>query len=135
MTDLGTDIATPVQAEGIPDLDPMFGLAAGRTALLQALARRLTTRRGLLAWIGDDPAYGEDVRDMLGDSGSTARASALAARVERQCLADERVLAAQATATFTDGALAVSVQATDAAGPFRFTLKTDGVTVALLGEF
>lgn len=128
---LGTDINTPI-TDGVPDLDPMFGLVSGRLALAQAIARRLTTRRGLLEWIGDDPEYGHDVREYLGEDVGPRAEFVIASRVQAECLKDERVRAAQVTATLTSGRLTLSIKLTDADGPFRLTLAVTGVTVELL---
>ncbi len=125
------DVNTPI-VDGIPDLDPAFALVSGRLALVQAIARRLTTRQGELAWIGDDPVYGEDLRELLGED-ATPRASFRAAqRIQAQCLADERVLSARAEVTITQGRLVATVQLTDADGPFRLTLAITAVGVETL---
>ena len=61
MTDIGTDLYC------ISDLDPAGRTVSGPEALAQAIARRLQTPRGALAAIGDDPDYGLDLRDYVGD--------------------------------------------------------------------
>ena len=54
------DINTPIDsATGLPDLDPYFRVVTGRTAVAQALLRRLVTPRGGLL---GEPLYGLDVR-------------------------------------------------------------------------
>ena len=135
MTPLGTDISTPVLDEGLLDLDPTFALCAGRAQLAQAIGRRITTRRGTLAWIGDDPDYGVDVRDYLGSDADAQTASRIAAMVEAEVLRDERVRACQATATVADGTLTLSLRLADADGPFRLVLAVSAVTVDLLKVF
>ena len=129
---LGTDVNTPVDADGILDLDPSFRLVSGRTALVQALARRITTQAGTLAWIGDDTEYGHDVREYLGDEAAPRAAFVVSSRVERELLKDERVKAARVTASLTSGSLVIVAQVSDADGPFRFTLAIAGVTISLL---
>lgn len=129
MTDnpnIGADVSC------VSGLDPLFTLVTGRTALGQAIARRLQTPRGTLAWIGDTADYGDDVRQHLGDDLTPRLASLIASRVEAEALADERVRAATATVTLLAGALRVGLQLADAAGPFRLTLSIDAVTVAVL---
>jgi len=130
-SNLGTDINTPI-TNGVPDLDPMFTLVSGRTALVQALARRLTTKHGMLEWIGDDPEYGHDVREYLGEDVGPRAEFVIASRVQAECLKDERVRAAQVTPTLTAGRLSLAVRITDAEGPFRFTLAVSDVSVELL---
>lgn len=129
--DLGIDINTPI-VDGVPDLDPMFGLVSGRAALAQALARRLSTVRGTLAWIGDDPEYGDDGRQYLGEDVGKRAEFVIASRAQAECLKDERVRAAQVTATLTAGHLTRTVTITDADGVFRFTLATSAVTAESL---
>lgn len=128
---LGTDINTPI-LDGEVTLDPMFTLVSGRVALAQAIARRLTTAHGTLAWINDDPEYGHDVREYLGEDVGPRAEFVIASRVQAECLKDERVRAAQVTATLTSGRLNLAVRLTDADGPFRLTLAVTGVTVELL---
>lgn len=135
MTTLGTDINTPVNDESILDLDPAFGLATGRLQLAQAIGRRITRRRGELGWIGDDPDDGMDVRDFLGGDADAASAFQIEAQVEAEAMRDERVLAAKATATITDGTLTISLRLADADGPFRLVLAVSAVTVDLLKVF
>lgn len=113
-------------------LDPLFTLVTGRAALVQAIARRLQTPRGTLAWIGDTADYGYDVRQHLADDLSPRLLSAIATRVEAEALADERVRAAVASVTLLAGVLRVALSITDAAGPFRLTLSIDAVTVTVL---
>lgn len=132
MSTLGTDISTPVSDEGLLDLDPAFGLASERVSLAQAIGRRITTRRGTLAWIGDDPDYGLDVRDYLGSDVDGAVAFRVGAMVQSEVMRDERVLACTASASITDGTLTLSLRLADAAGPFRLVLAISAVTVELL---
>lgn len=132
MTTLGTDIATPVSDEGLLDLDPTFALATGRVQLAQAIGRRITTRRGTLAWIGDDPDYGIDVRDFLGSDAGPSTAFRIGAAVQAEVLRDERVRGCEASATITDGTLTLSLRLADADGPFRLVLAVSAVTIDLL---
>lgn len=132
MTTLGTDIATPVSAEGLLDLDPTFALATGRAQLAQAIGRRVTTRRGTLGWIGDDPDYGIDVRDFLGSDAGPSTAFRIAAAVQAEVLRDERVRGCEVSATITDGTLTLSLRLADADGPFRLVLAVSAVTIDLL---
>jgi hypothetical protein len=109
VSDLGIDINTPV-VNGEVTLDPLFGLVSGRTALAQALARRNTTEHGLLAWIGDDPEYGHDVRQYLGEDVGPRATFVVASRFQAECLKDERVRAAQVTASLVAGRLTIAAR-------------------------
>jgi hypothetical protein len=134
VSDLGIDINTPV-VNGEVTLDPLFGLVSGRTALAQALARRNTTEHGLLAWIGDDPEYGHDVRQYLGEDVGPRAEFVVASRVQAECLKDERVRAAQVTASLVAGRLTIAATITDADGVFRLTLSVTAVSVEVLRVF
>lgn len=129
-----TTIATPVDADGVVDLDPAFGLVSGRLALAQAIARRITTRAGLLARIGDDPAYGIDVRESLGADTDTddRTAFAIAAEVQAEVMRDERVRGADVSAALADGVVILTILLADAIGPFRLVLAVSAVTVEIL---
>lgn len=127
----GVDINTPV-VNGEIVIDPMFTLVSGRVALAQALARRLTTKHGTLEWINDNPEYGHDVREYLGEDVGPRAEFVIASRVQAECLKDERVRAAQVTPTLAAGRLSLAVRITDAEGPFRFTLAVSDVSVELL---
>lgn len=135
MTVATIDINTPIGADGVIDLDPAFGLVSERLALVQALARRVTTERGTLAWIGDDPEYGDDVRAFLGDDVEARQSFVVASRVERELLRDERVRGARVAASIASGRLTISAQVSDASGPFRFTLAVTAVSVETLKVF
>ncbi len=129
MTDnanIGADVSC------VSGLDPLFTLVTGRVALAQAIARRLATPRGTLAWIGDTSDYGHDVRQYLAESITPRLLTSIAARVEAEALADERVRAAVAAVTLVAGTLRIALTITDAAGPFRLTLSIDAVTVTVL---
>lgn len=127
MTDFGTDIATPVGDDGLPDLDPFFGLVDGYTALAQALLRRVVTPTGAVI---DDPAYGHDVRVYLNDADPSP--TAIAAAVRAQWLADERVEDARVVVTFADNALRIEGVVLAGEGPFRLVLAVSAVTAEIL---
>lgn len=131
---LGTDIATPINDEGVVDLDPSMSLATGRLQLAQAIARRVTTQPGAMSWAegtaGD--GYGIDVRAFLGSDADATTASHVAALVQTEVMKDERVLAADASASILDGLLTLSIRLADASGPFRMVLAVSGVTIELL---
>jgi len=130
-----TTISTPINADGVVDLDPAMRLASGRLALAQAIARRVTTRAGLLARIGDDPAWGLDVRDYLGADTDDRTAFVIAAEVQAEVMLDERVRGADVSATLAAGVITLTILLADSAGPFRFVLAVSAVTVEILRSF
>lgn len=121
----GTDISC------VDDIDPMFGLVSGETALAQAILRRLSTPRGGLL---DDPDYGYDVRALLCDEVTSTRRIAAKAAIANEVEKDERVLMCSADLVFNHQAsrLRIRLAVTTARGPFRLTLDADRVTVELL---
>lgn len=126
MSALGVDLYC------ISDLDPAGRTVSGSEALAQALARRLSTPRGALAAIGDDPGYGTDLRDYVGaDTGAGAEAE-IEAAVRVECLKDERVRDVDVTVSIADRALTVGVRVASTAGALRLVLAVTAVTVDLL---
>lgn len=126
MSDLGSDVSC------VEDLDGAFRSVSGRLALAQAIARRLFTRNGDLALIGDDPDYGSDLRELVGEDVDDRAAFEIAARAEKEALKDERVRTASATATLAGTSLLLSLALSDADGPFRLTLAVTDVSVSVL---
>jgi len=128
MTDFGSDFSA------LDDIDQSLRVVDGKTALMQALARRLTTPRGAL-WYA--PAYGYDIGAHVNSSTDVA---VIEAAAEAQILDDERVDDADVTITISQpepGITAgqrwdMTLRITTAEGPFEFTLAVDAVTGALL---
>lgn len=127
MADLtfGTDIS------GVTDLDKGFSLVSGPRCLAQAIARRLTTRRGGLFYA---PDYGLDVRDMIEERQTAATIAQWQQAIANECEKDERVERATATVTLNTATntAAITVRIETAAGPFRLTLAVTSLTVELL---
>lgn len=123
---LGVDISC------YPDLDAGFSLVSGRTALGQALARRLETPRGGLFY---DRDYGTDVREMVNDAATSAFAQQRQQQIEAEALKEERVGTATATVTYSPATSTATVKlAVDtAAGPYTFILAVTQISIALLG--
>lgn len=113
----------------ILDFPDSGGMAAGRQAHVEALARRLVTERGTCI---DDPDYGEDLLS-LANADVTPRLLAEAeARVVEQFGQDDRTLSAACNLTFAGGVVLVAATVADRAGPFGFTLAVSDVTATLL---
>lgn len=123
---LGVDISC------YPDLDAGFSLVSGRTALGQALARRLETPRGGLFY---DRDYGTDVREMVNDAATSAFAQQRQQQIEAEALKEERVGTATATVTYSPATstAAIKLAVDTAAGPFTFVLAVTSVSIAVLG--
>jgi hypothetical protein len=120
---------------GIDDLDAFMSVLEGgdneTVALMQALARRVTTQRYALFYA---PTYGTDVRTYLADiEDPTVVAGALGI----ECRKDPRVADARATITVTgsgaDTVWTVAIVVTPQEGPtFTLTLEIGSVSVEVL---
>lgn len=119
----GVDVAT------YPDLDPTFSTADGDDVLRQALARRLTTPKGLLDF---HPEYGLDLRAFLNGKVRPEQLELVRTSVESELEQDERVQTATAQVGFDLTSRTLSVDATveTANGPFRLTLAVPLLTSA-----
>lgn len=126
MTDFGYDVSC------VTDLDPAFRQVTGREAVAQAIARRLSTKNGALALVGDDPDYGSDLRELVGEDVGPRALFELQARAEAEALKDERVLTAQASGSLAAGVLTLVLALSDADGPFRLVLAVSEVSVQIL---
>lgn len=131
MADLGTDTSTPAGSDGLPGLDPAFRVVSGRTALAQALLRRLTTPRGTLV---GDTGYGCDVRAWANDTLSAGDLRRLEARVADELRADERVDDVAVVVTFAAEVLRIvaRVRPVDGSTSLRLTLAVSAITAELL---
>jgi phage baseplate assembly protein W len=125
MATLGTDISC------YPDLDAAETLVSGRTALAQAIARRLTTGRGSLFYDGN---YGTDLRSYLSEGFTSDGPGRVRAAIEAECRKDERVSGVTADVTFNSAAqsLKVSISLDTGEGPFSLTLSVTSLTLDLL---
>jgi phage baseplate assembly protein W len=127
VTDFGVDLSC------VSDIEPSFDLVRGRTALAQALARRLGTPRGGLFY---DPTYGYDLRAHLNAAIGPLDTFAIGAAVETECERDERVQRTTATVSFNAQTerLRVALVVEDADGPFPLVLEVSAVTVEILSS-
>lgn len=120
---LGTDIS------GVRDVDPGLGIAGGRLAYAQAIARRLTTPAGTLFY---DREYGHDVRRYV--NAPFFNAEEVQNAVAAEAFKDERTVGATVTATFSDGVLTIELVLDDGDGPFPLTLNVSQLTASVLIE-
>jgi len=111
------------------DLDAGMAEVDGRTALAQALARRLITPRGGLI---DDGNYGFDVRQFINDDASTSDLARIASSIDSELSKDERVVTSTSTIALLLGVATVSSAIVDGVGPFQFVLAITNVTTAIL---
>ena len=123
MPDLGSDFA------GILDLTSGLTQVSGRTALIEAIGRRLTTPKGRLFYNLD---YGHDVRQYL--SAAVPPAGVIESAIAAECLEDERVEDVEVVVELLGDSLRIDVYLTDDAGPFRLTILVSELTVEILRE-
>lgn len=132
MADYGTDSSVTT------DLPLKRSLVSGAPNVGRALLRRLTTPRGGLAEIDDDPNYGFDVRELFQIGfvqGDLERfRTAIGAECEKDlrvdaCAVDLQYSYATQTATIT-----LTVTLVDDDREFTFVLAVTALTVTLLEE-
>lgn len=125
MADLGTDLSC------VDDCTEDFALVSGRTAHLQALARRWTTDRGTL--IGD-AEYGTNLADYINDDMAQSDIAAMNGFAHAEAMKDDRTLECDVTVALSpQGVLSVTGTLQDAEGPFQFTIADlANVTAATL---
>jgi hypothetical protein len=87
---------------------------------------------GVLALVGDDPDYGSDLRELVGEDVGPRALFELQARAEAEALKDERVLTAKASGSLAAGVLTLVLALSDADGPFRLVLAVSEATVQIL---
>jgi hypothetical protein len=124
--DFGTCWGTP-QGQ---DLSSPSYMATGFQVVGEAIARRWTTTQGRLI---DDPSYGTNITDAIGDDLSPADIQALQTALSVEAQKDERVLLCSVTlALGVDGTLTAKAQVTTTVGPFQLVLTVSAVTPATL---
>lgn len=117
---LGSDFS------GVSDLDWALSTVSGRTALAQAILRRLRTRPGELI---TDTTYGFCVRDQIG---ANPNITAVSQGVLDQVVAEEEVQDADVDVTYSNGTLTVKIYVVDSEGPFDLTLTATELTTEAL---
>ena len=125
MADFGTDLSC------YPGLDPLGTLVSGTTAVLQALARRLTTPRGGLFY---DPNYGTDVRGFLNEAMTNESIARWKTAIDRECRQDPRVtsIAVDMIPNVAAHTLTIHITGTTADGPFAAVFGVTSLTLDLL---
>jgi hypothetical protein len=124
-TDFGIDVST------FPDLDPLLSSLTGRRVVGEAVARRLETPRGGLAF---HPNYGTDVRQYLNEAITDAQILEIQEAIKSECEKDERVLSAGVVAKFfpTSFTLRIQIELELSDGLFRLVLAVSQLSVDLL---
>jgi hypothetical protein len=116
-TPFGQDLSTPSY------------MASGLLVVAEALLRRWTTTQGTLI---DDPSYGENIYDLVGDDLSLRDIAYAQQRFESQGTADPRVLSCTVVLALVLGVLTLTATIVTAAGPFKLVLPASGVSPQIL---
>ncbi len=117
---------------------------SGPMVVVQALCRRLRTRRGTLRGVGKEAEaaaiYGFDVCEYIGAVGYPTALAALPGFIRAELSKDDRVTDVTAKVTETrapDGAIALLIECEgtllDEEDTFRFTALATDLTLTLLG--
>jgi hypothetical protein len=102
----------------------------------QRIARRLTTPRGALAAIGDDPEFGWDVRQYTLGRLAPTQIDQAQRQIAAECLKDEQVQSAIVSISFVSGgALTIKIDMVASVGPFQLTLNVNQLTVSAVFGF
>lgn len=122
----GLDIST------FPDLDAGMSLQGGGRVLSEAIARRLSTRRGTMSPFDAD--YGTDIRDYLNQEMTSEALHRVKTDVEAEAEKDERVEEAYCTVEFDEQSQALSIQLelATAEGPFSLRLAVTELSLSVL---
>lgn len=122
--DYGTELSC------VTDIDRASRMVSGFTVVAEAVARRLSTPRGRL--IGD-PNYGFDLTQYVNADMSPRDSAGLRAGVEAECLKDERIAGAKASAVLdTQGVLIVTIAIELSTESFTLVIAASDVSVAIL---
>lgn len=127
MADL-TKIDATTDVACVEDFLPDMPTVSGRVALMHRLARRLQTQRGRFIWW---PNFGTDLRVFLL---SKTPPAAIASAADAECRKDEQVINVTTSVEVLDSgrALHLTIQVTDATGPFAFTLTITQAAASLV---
>ncbi len=127
MADL-TQISATVDIFCVDGFRPDMPLVSGRLALGHRLARRLQTRNGQFPWW---PKFGTDLRQFLLSKSTPTQ---IASAAEAECLKDEQVDHVVVSAEILNSGrqIHLTIQVTDAAGPFVFTLDITAAAATLI---
>lgn len=115
----------------ISDLSSPAVMAQGNTVVAEAILRRWSTPAGGLL---DDPDYGLNLLDEIGDDLGPADLAQLQQQAGAEAEKDERVLSCVASVVLNNatGVMTISANVTTSAGPFSLVAAVSAVGVSLL---
>jgi hypothetical protein len=123
----GLDVSTFLDG----DLDPYFRPLSGARTVAEAVARRWLTPTGALFY---DPAFGVDVRELLGAALTAEHVFALRIRLAQQAEEDDRVGGADVDIEHHTATRRLTIRAVlrTAGGPFALVLSIHQLGAELL---
>ncbi len=102
----------------------------------QRTVRRLTTPRGALALINDDPNFGFDVRQYVNAKLSPAAIATAQSNIQDEVTKDEEILSADVTFVLgAAGAISINISMQTNVGPFSMTLTVNELTTQAVFTF
>lgn len=107
----------------------------GKTLIGQRLGRRLTTPRGGLGVVSDDPDFGWDCRQYINKKLGPNELVIAQMQIEAECLKDEQVESCTATVSLAGTSLTIALQVQSSAGPFALTMNVASLTTDLVFNF
>lgn len=106
-----------------------------RVLIGQRLVRRLTTPRGALGLINDDPDGGLDVRQYVNAKLSPSAITTAQADIANECQKDEEVASAIVSMSLSLGTLTITIAVDGSTGPFVLVLNVGDVTTDVIFSF
>ena len=102
----------------------------------QRTIRRLTTPRGALALINDDPNFGFDVRQYVNAKLTPAQIATAQSNIQDEVTKDEEIESADVSFTLgAAGAISIDIAMQTLAGPFSMTLTVNELTTQAVFTF
>lgn len=103
--------------------------------VVEALYRRFITDTGALAFIGDDPNYGLNLRTMINDEMNPATIAAWNQAIVAQCMQEETIFSANSSILFSPQTSTADVTISVSlfnGGTFKLVLSVNEVTAQLM---
>ncbi len=107
-----------------------------RQLIGQRTIRRLTTPRGALALINDDPNFGFDVRQYVNAKLTPAQIATAQSNIQDEVTKDEQIQSAEVAFSIgAAGAVSIQIAMQTLAGPFSMTLTVNELTTQAVFDF
>lgn len=102
----------------------------------QRTIRRLTTPRGALGLINDDPNFGFDVRQYVNAKLTPSQIATAQSNIQDEITKDEEIDSAEVSFSLSGtGAISIYISMQSSVGPFSMTLTVDQLTTQAVFTF